>query len=196
MSERGGGPLRAAARGVRDASHRHLLDQVVLHLHGRRLRERRRLEPAGGEEPKLLGCVRVVALERVAPPHLRRRRLRHRQVAARLLHQAGRAAASTNTTSTAEVELERPAKARERHRLHDEDRMSAVVVVVAAQARAAHLRGAAAAHAGPHAASPRLAVARHAHLRDRILVLAGRFPIVLVEERRGLAVAVDDLERG
>ena len=73
--------------------------------------------------------------------------------------------------------------------------MSAVVVVVAAQARAAHLRGAAAAHAGPHAASPRLAVARHAHLRDRILVLAGRFPIVLVEERRGLAVAVDDLER-
>ena len=75
--------------------------------------------------------------------------------------------------------------------------MSAVVVVVvAAQARAAHLRGAAAAHAGPHAAAPRLAVARHAHLRDRILVLAGRFPIVLVEERRGLAVAVDDLERG
>ena len=196
MSERGVGPLRAAARGVRDASHRHLLDQVVLHLHGRRLRERRRLEPAGREEPKLLGCVRVVALERVAPPHLRRRRLRHRQVAARLLHQARRAAASTNTTSTAEVELERPAKARERHRLHDEDRMSAVVVVVAAQARAAHLRGAAAAHAGPHAASPRLAVARHAHLRDRILVLAGRFPIVLVEERRGLAVAVDDLERG
>lgn len=196
MSERGVGPLRAAARGVRDASHRHLLDQVVLHLHGRRLRERRRLEPAGREEPKLLGCVRVVALQRVAPPHLRRRRLRHRQVAARLLHQARRAAASTNTTSTAEVELERPAKARERHRLHDEDRMSAVVVVVAAQARAAHLRGAAAAHAGPHAASPRLAVARHAHLRDRILVLAGRFPIVLVEERRGLAVAVDDLERG
>ena len=193
---RGGGPLRAAARGVRDASHRHLLDQVVLHLHGRRLRERRRLEPAGREEPKLLGCVRVVALERVAPPHLRRRRLRHRQVAARLLHQAGRAAASTNTTSTAaQVELERPAKARERHRLHDEDRMSAVVVV-AAQARAAHLRGAAAAHAGPHAAAPRLAVAWHAHLRDRILVLAGRFPIVLVEERRGLAVAVDDLERG
>ena len=193
---RGGGPLRAAARGVRDASHRHLLDQVVLHLHGRRLRERRRLEPAGREEPKLLGCVRVVALERVAPPHLRRRRLRHRQVAARLLHQAGRAAATaTNTTST-EVELERPAKARERHRLHDEDRMSTNVVVVAAQARAAHLRGAAAAHAGPHAASPRLAVARHAHLRDRILVLAGRFPIVLVEERRGLAVAVDDLERG
>ena len=190
------GPLRAAARGVRDASHRHLLDQVVLHLHGRRLRERRRLEPAGREEPKSLGCVRVVALERVAPPHLRRRRLRHRQVAARLLHQARRAAASTNTTSTAEVEFERPAKARERHRLHDEDRMSAVVVVVAAQARAAHLRGAAAAHAGPHAASPRLAVARHAHLRDRILVLAGRFPIVLVEERRGLAVAVDDLERG
>ena len=197
MSERGVGPLRAAARGVRDASHRHLLDQVVLHLHGRRLRERRRLEPAGREEPKLLGCVRVVALERVAPPHLRRRRLRHRQVAARLLHQARRAAASTNTTSTAaQVELERPAKARERHRLHDEDRMSAVVVVVAAQARAAHLRGAAAAHAGPHAASPRLAVARHAHLRDRILVLAGRFPVVLVEERRGLAVAVDDLERG
>ena len=197
MSERGVGPLpRAAARGVRDASHRHLLDQVVLHLHGRRLRERRRLEPAGREEPKLLGCVRVVALERVAPPHLRRRRLRHRQVAARLLHQARRAAASTNTTSTAEVELERPAKARERHRLHDEDRMSAVVVVVAAQARAAHLRGAAAAHAGPHAAAPRLAVARHAHLRHRILVLAGRFPIVLVEERRGLAVAVDDLERG
>ena len=195
MSERGVGPLRAAARGVRDASHRHLLDQVVLHLHGRRLRERRRLEPAGREEPKLLGCVRVVALERVAPPHLRRRRLRHRQVAARLLHQARRAAASTNTTTT-EVELERPAKARERHRLHDEDRMSAVVVVVAAQARAAHLRGAAAAHPGPHAASPRLAVARHAHLRDRILVLAGRFPIVLVEERRGLAVAVDDLERG
>ena len=196
MSERGGGPLRAAARGVRDASHRHLLDQVVLHLHRRRLRERRRLEPAGREEPKLLGCVRVVALERVAAPHLRRRRLRHRQVAARLLHQAGRAAASTNTTSTAQVELERPAKARERHRLHDEDRMSAVVVVVAAQARAAHLRGAAAAHAGPHAAAPRLAVARHAHLRHRILVLAGRFPIVLVEERRGLAVAVDDLERG
>ena len=194
---RGGGPLRAAARGVRDASHRHLLDQVVLHLHGRRLRERRRLEPAGREQPKFLGCVRVVALERVAPPHLRRRRLRHWQVAARLLHQAGRAAASTNTTSTAaQVELERPAKARERHRLHDEDRMSAVVVVVAAQARAAHLRGAAAAHAGPHAASPRLAVAWHAHLRDRILVLAGRFPIVLVEERRGLAVAVDDLERG
>ena len=196
MSARGGGPLRAAARGVRDASHRHLLDQVVLHLHRRRLRERRRLEPAGREEPKLLGCVRVVALERVAPPHLRRRRLRHRQVAARLLHQAGRAAASTNTTSTAQVELERPAKARERHRLHDEDRMSAVVVVVAAQARAADLRGAAAAHAGPHAAAPRLAVARHAHLRDRILVLAGRFPLVLVEERRGLAVAVDDLERG
>ena len=195
MSARGVGPLRAAARGVRDASHRHLLDQVVLHLHGRRLRERRRLEPAGREEPKLLGCVRVVALERVAPPHLRRRRLRHRQVAARLLHQARRAAASTNTTSTAEVEFERPAKARERHRLHDEDRMSAVVVVVAAQARAAHLRGAAAAHAGPHAAAPRLAVAWHAHLRDRILVLAGRFPIVLVEERRGLAVAVDDLER-
>ena len=190
------GPLpRAAARGVRDASHRHLLDQVVLHLHGRRLRERRRLEPAGREEPKLLGCVRAVALERVAPPHLRRRRLRHRQVAARLLHQAGRAAASTTATSTAQVELERPAKARERHRLHDEDRMSAVVVV-AAQARAADLRGAAAAHAGPHAASPRLAVARHAHLRHRILVLAGRFPIVLVEERRGLAVAVDDLERG
>ena len=74
--------------------------------------------------------------------------------------------------------------------------MSAVVVVFAAQARAAHLRGAAAAHAGPHAAAPRLAVAWHAHLRDRILVLAGRFPIVLVEERRGLAVAVDDLERG
>ena len=196
MSERGGGPLRAAARGVRDASHRHLLDQVVLHLHRRRLRERRRLEPARREEPKLLGCVRVVALERVAPPHLRRRRLRHRQVAARLLHQAGRAAASTTATSTAQVELERPAKARERHRLHDEDRMSAVVVVVAAQARAAHLRGAAAAHAGPHAAAPRLAVARHAHLRHRILVLAGRFPVVLVEERRGLAVAVDDLERG
>ena len=191
------GPLpRAAARGVRDASHRHLLDQVVLHLHRRRLGERRRLEPAGREEPKLLGCVRVVALERVAPPHLRRRRLRHRQVAARLLHQARRAATSTNTTSTAQVELERPAKARERHRLHDEDRMSAVVVVVAAQTRAADLRGAAAAHAGPHAASPRLAVARHAHLRDRILVLAGRFPVVLVEERRGLAVAVDDLERG
>ena len=196
MSERGVGPLRAAARGVRDASHRHLLDQVVLHLHGRRLRERRRLEPARREEPKSLGCVRVVALERVAPPHLRRRRLRHRQVAARLLHQTGRAAASTNTTSTAaQVELERPAKPRERHRLHDEDRMSAVVVVVAAQARAAHLRGAAAAHAGPHAASPRLAVAWHAHLRHRILVLAGRFPVVLVEERRGLAVAVDDLER-
>ena len=193
---RGGGPLRAAARGVRDASHRHLLDQVVLHLHRRRLRERRRLEPAGREEPKLLGCVRVVALERVAPPHLRRRRLRHWQVAARLLHQTGRAATAATATSTAQVELERPAKARERHRLHDEDRMSAVVVVVAAQARAAHLRGAAAAHAGPHAASPRLAVARHAHLRHRILVLAGRFPVVLVEERRGLAVAVDDLERG
>ena len=84
-----------------------------------------------------------------------------------------------------QVELERPAKAGERHRLHDEDRMSAVVVVVAAQTRAADLRGAAL-PAGPHAASPRLAVARHAHLRHRVLVLAGRFPIVLVESGAGL----------